>query len=211
MVAKTDRETLETVRRAHNALLNLWTQGQDRLLALTASMLELACDGKRSFEEICEALQLIKDRTDWVLELKLKKGNSAPTAPAFSRDMRKEGWTLIENVSRQITSITDPKLVPILKKGETSINGEEMVRRARAELNANLGQEDAEWLLEHQAEIPKEWRSYYLTFPGTVWQGEYGCRFVPCLRWGVAGWCLYFGWLGLDWLSGVRLLSVGKS
>ncbi len=128
----------------------------------------------------------------------------------LSRDMRKEGWTLTEKVSRKIASITDLKLVPILKKGETSINGEEMVRRARKELNANLGQEDAEWLLEHQSEIPKEWRSYYLTFPGTVWRDSFGRRRVTFLHWRGQRWYLDFRWLGHGWCSDDRLLPVGK-
>ncbi len=140
-----------------------------------------------------------------------QKIDKAGSTPAFSRDMRKEGWTLIENVSRKITSITDLMLIPILKNGENSINGEEMVRRARTELNANLDQEDAEWLLEHQAEIPKEWRKFYISLPGTVWQDLDGFRRVPCLDWRGGEWCLSFYWLALGWGSDGRLLSVGKS
>lgn len=138
------------------------------------------------------------------------RGEATAPAKPLVYDKTKDGWTRLEHVQRSITSITDLKLVPILKKGENSINGEEMVRRARAELNANFGQEDAEWLLEHQNEIPKEWRNYYLAFPGTVWQVSGGNRRVPYLGWFDAGWCLLFYWRDYDWRSGNRLLSVGK-
>ena len=131
--------------------------------------------------------------------------------PAFSRDMRKEGWELVEPGSkRTINSVSNLELVSFLKSGESSINGEEMVRRARKELDANLGQEDAEWLLEHQNEIPAELRKFYLTFPGTVWRGSGGSRRVPCLDWDGDRWCLFFGWLRSDWLSGDRALRPRK-
>lgn len=61
MVAKTDQERLELLKRIHNAMLGLWVDGQDRLLSLTASMLELTGDGKRGLEEVCVVLQAIKD------------------------------------------------------------------------------------------------------------------------------------------------------
>lgn len=85
-----------------------------------------------------------------------------------------------------------------------------MVRRARIELNANSGQEDAEWLLEHQEKIPVELRKYYLVFTGTIWQGSFGYRYVACLDWRGGQWILYFRWLGCDWYSHYRLVSSRK-
>ncbi|KKT82159.1 MAG: hypothetical protein UY12_C0014G0011 [Parcubacteria group bacterium GW2011_GWA2_47_8b] len=131
-------------------------------------------------------------------------------APVFSRDMRKEGWTLLEHVQRSITSVSDLELVPVLKKGEDCIDGEEMVRRARVELNANPGQEDAEWLLERQSEIPKDQRNFYLTFPGTLWRDDSSDRCVPCLYWDSGRWYLSFFWLESGWDSGGRLLRPRK-
>lgn len=132
------------------------------------------------------------------------------SAPVFSRDMRERGWKPLEHTSRRITSVADLELVSFLKPGEDRINGEEMVRRARHELNANLGQEDAEWLMEHQDQIPAEFRNFYLTFPGTVWQDSDGDRCVPCLYWYDGRWCLDFYWLEVDWISSVRLLRSRK-
>ena len=53
----------------------------------------------------------------------------------FKYDKRNDGWTLSENVSRRLTSVKIDG-VSFLKKGESYINGEEMVRRARTEFNA---------------------------------------------------------------------------
>ena len=55
--------------------------------------------------------------------------------PSFRHDKCKDGWTLSENVSRRLTSVKIDG-VSFLKKGESYINGEEMVRRARTEFNA---------------------------------------------------------------------------
>ncbi|MEK7576689.1 MAG: hypothetical protein AAB482_03255 [Patescibacteria group bacterium] len=108
---------------------------------------------------------------------------SAPTVTgAFKRDMRTEGWKLIENTSRRINSITDVEPVSFLKPCESHINGEEMVGRA-IKLEANYGQEDVEYLLEHHDEIPAELQSFYLVFPGTIWEDSNGSRSVPFLYW----------------------------
>ena len=101
-----------------------------------------------------------------------------------------------------------PDIVEFLKPGESSVNGELMKQRAK-ELNAHLGQYHAEYLLEHQELIPKEWQGkYYLVFLGTVWQDRDGDRFVPYLSWDGDGWYLSFDWLRGDWDSSVRLVRL---
>ena len=117
----------------------------------------------------------------------------------FKRDMRKEGWTLLENAPRRISSVIDG--VSFLKDGESFINGEELIRRACMELDANYGQEDAEWLLEHQDMIPAELRKFYLVFPATKVRSPGGFRRVPGLGWGGDQWGLGFRWLDGDWRS----------
>lgn len=126
-------------------------------------------------------------------------------------DKRMDGWKLLEHAPRRINSVDGLKLMPILKSGEDRVNGEEMVHRARVELDANLGQEDAEWLLEHEDLIPKEWRSYYIPFTATVWRDSDGYRSVASLFWLGGEWHLYWHWLDDGWDSRVSLLSVGKS
>src|SRR3989338_10392851 len=122
----------------------------------------------------------------------------------FSRDMRKEGWTLLEDVTvpEQI-SISGLEIFSFLKEGEDHISGEEMRSRAK-DMGANLGQKHAEYLLEHQADIPKDWRSFYLVFSGTCWRYPDGDLIVPCLGWSGGRWCLCFLWLGDGWGSNDR-------
>src|SRR3989344_4142449 len=124
----------------------------------------------------------------------------------FKRDMRKEGWTLLENAPRRISSIIDA--VPFLKN-KNSVKGDLMATRA-VELDANYGQEDAEWLLEHQDMIPVELRSYYLVFPATKWRGLDSRRYVPCLYWDGDRWVLDFHWLDDDFYSDVCLVRPRK-
>ena len=135
---------------------------------------------------------------------------SSVSTPIFVNDKTKDGWKLLENASRKISSIGDLELVTFLKKGENSINGKEIVRRARVELDANYGQEDAEWLLEHQNEIPVEFREYYIVFTGTIWQHAVGHRNVLYLHWSGRHWYLYFLWLDDGWYSDARLVRPRK-
>lgn len=142
---------------------------------------------------------------------KAVEGKFDGVAPAFVYNKTKDGWTLIENTPRRITSVRDLELVTFLKNGEVSVKGEEMVHRARVEFDANYGQEDAEYVLEHEVEIPKEFRPYYLVFPGTVWQDSHGNRYVSCLDWRGGRWILFFNWLRARlWFSVDRLVRPRK-
>ena len=156
-------------------------------------------EGSISFDATMQSLQLI-------VEGKFSRFST----PVFVNDKTKDGWKLVENTSRRIFSISDLELVSFLKQGESSINGEEMVCRACGELDANYGQEDAEWLLEHQNEIPVEFRKYYIVFTGTIWQSADGYRDVSYLRWDGGRWCLSFFWLVLVWDSGFRFVRLRK-
>lgn len=79
-------------------------------------------------------------------------------------------------------TVEDLILVPFLKRGESSVRGEILVERAQG-LKANNGRKFAEWLLEHENEIPVKFRKYTLAFPGTLWgAGDYN-RLMPYLYW----------------------------
>ncbi|MBI4086346.1 MAG: hypothetical protein HY433_03870 [Candidatus Liptonbacteria bacterium] len=131
-------------------------------------------------------------------------------AESFLYDRRNDGLTLVEDVPRRITSVRDLELVPFLKKDENSVNGEEMVSRARIELDTNYGQHDAEWVFAHQHEIPVEFRKFYLVFTGTVWRGAGGSRIVVYLHRDGERWILNFDWLRDDFDSGDRLVRPRK-
>jgi hypothetical protein len=124
----------------------------------------------------------------------------------FELDMRKEGWTLLENSPRRISGAIDA--VPFLKNGESSVKGKLMATRA-VELDANYGQEDAEWLLAHQDKIPAELREFYLVFPATKWQVLQNADDdpdVPYLFWDRYGWFLGSLCLDLNLVSGGYLV-----
>lgn len=124
----------------------------------------------------------------------------------FRFDKSKDGWTLVEDEGSQL-SVSGLEIVSFLKKVESSVSGESMRERAK-ELGANFGQRQAEYLLDHQAEIPAKWRDYYLVFPGTLWRASCGGLGVPCLAWLSGRWCLLFGWLDGGWGSRVRVLRL---
>jgi hypothetical protein len=178
------------------------TDQKARLLDLTTGMLELVRDGERSITDVCAVLQVIKDEQDFTAQL--------GSLQVFSRDMRKEGWKLIEDVGGLgEVIITDLEIISFLREGEKSVSGEVMRQRA-VKLGANLGQRQAEYLLEHQDEIPREFRKYYLVFPGTLWRASDGSLVVPYLSWDDGRWYLRFHWLRGDWHSHDRLLRPRK-
>lgn len=137
--------------------------------------------GSLNPEEVANAVQVIIDR-----------------GSLFKYDKRRDGWEMVEDVKFTLIDPANLELISILKPGEQYIGGEEAVRRARTDLHSNLDQRQAEYLLEHQHEIPEEFRKYYLVFTGTIWRSPGGYRSVSCLRWDGWKWFLYFRWLGHD-------------
>lgn len=126
----------------------------------------------------------------------------------FRYDKRKDNWTLLENAPRRISGSVVG--IPFHKNEEDRVGGEEMVRRDRLELNANLGQEDAEWLLDNQDKISAELRNFVLVFPATIWRCPGGYRRVPYLHWGGDRWYLFFSWLDDDFFRDYRLAAPCK-
>lgn len=100
----------------------------------------------------------------------------------FSQDMRKKGWALLEDTPQRITSARLLELVPFLKGEESSTSVKELIERAK-ELNANYGQRDAEYFLDHQEEIPKEFRDFKLVFTATLWESSDKRQHMPHLYW----------------------------
>ncbi|MBI4117137.1 MAG: hypothetical protein HY451_00375 [Parcubacteria group bacterium] len=136
------------------------------------------------------------------------EGRFGAVSGNFRFDKRKDGWTLLENAPRRISGVIDA--VPFLENGEPSVKGEVMATRA-IKLNANYGQEDAEWLLENQDKISVELRNFVLVFTATVWRDPDGRRFVPCLDWFGGRWFLRFFWLDRVWSSDDRLAAPRNS
>ena len=76
---------------------------------------------------------------------------------AFKNDKTKHGWVLVESTPKPKKFTMDLELVSFLKDGESYITGEEFLKRAK-DMKAEMNQYDAEYLLEHQDKIPKEWQ-----------------------------------------------------
>ena len=112
----------------------------------------------------------------------------------LKHDKTVDDWKLIKEGTKP-KKFPKLELVEFLEKGESYINGEEIIKRA-VKLKADLNQYHAEYLLEHQDEIPEEWREFCIVFPATVWRHRGGRRYVPCLRWDGDRWYLSFDWLG---------------
>ena len=179
------------------------TSQKARVLDLVTTALELVRDGKRDAGKFADVLQVVKDDPEFAARLL-----SPNSAPSFSRDMRKDGWELVEDVLEEAVPASRLELVSFLRRGESRVSGETWADVAEKQ-GASLGQRQAEYLLEHQGEIPSKWRDYYLVFPGTVWRGRDGRLYVPCLGWHGRQWCcLYFHWLENDWYSSDRLVRL---
>lgn len=122
-----------------------------------------------------------------------------PFRSSFVHDQGiRNGWVLLRNVPRSVISVgekdleKDLEIIPFLENREKVVTSLTMARRA-VELGANLGQEDAEYLLGHPEEIPWRFRCYTLFFPGTIWQRTSGREDVPVL-WYDSRWILDFTW-----------------
>ena len=97
------------------------------------------------------------------------------------------------------------ELVYFLNEGESSVTGDVMIERAKV-LNASLGEEDGKYILDHQGEIPEEFRGkVYLVFPG--WRNPpVSPQDFACLDWDGNRWYQRWYWLDRDWRENDRLL-----
>ena len=85
-----------------------------------------------------------------------------------------------------------------------SVRGDVMVSRAK-ELGANLGKEDCEFILAHQADIPVALRGK-IVFVFPDWRSPVDREDVAYVGWGGDGWYQFWGWLASGWLGFDRLL-----
>ncbi len=174
------------------------------------SMLRSALRASIGLRQQLEKNLLGDDGDTWEAELKkfLRREPcwAKGVEPNLRFDRRKDGLELLEHKPRTITAVSDLKLVPFLRDNEKLIRGYDLISRARYELDANYGQEDAEFLLEHQEEIPAEFRQFYLPFTATIWRQPDGDLFVAYLNFRGGRWGLGWGRLGGGFVAGGRLL-----
>lgn len=110
-------------------------------------------------------------------------------------------------------------------------NGEELIFDRAGKFGSRLGQQDAEFILQHQdhmgsfggipkeeiEEKPKRYKKskegYYgtLLFPGTVWadDSEHGVLYFPCLEWTGMSWFMCFFPVAASWSLSVWKMPAG--
>lgn len=92
---------------------------------------------------------------------------------------------------------------------ETSVVGSTMVERAK-EMLANLGEEDGQYLLDNQQDIPAALREK-VAFVFTSWRDPDNSEGVYYVGWRGDRWIRYWGWIGRGWLNDDRVLRRKKS
>ena len=97
------------------------------------------------------------------------------------------------------------ELLGFLRGNETSVAGRTMVKRAK-KMNANLGKEDGQHILDHQDEIPAILRGrVYLVF--TDWSHPDGFGGIACIHWEGGRWIQHWDWFVDDyWYGHFRVL-----
>jgi len=114
-----------------------------------------------------------------------------------------------EDVRMLATGLLEVTAIPIgdrvyesisyLNAGDTVIDGSTMVARAKRR-SAYSGEEECLYFLDHQEDIPVEFRDNVIfIFPG--WRSPEGYIFVACVGWGGGRWSRYWRGLDHDWLN----------
>jgi len=136
------------------------------------------------------------------------KANKLPSV-LLDENIAGKGWEIVEDVKPSKFEVKDLELVSFLEKDkdEESVKGE-VVRQRAVSLRANLGLDDAKYVLDHQIEIPVEFRGKFLLFPGTL----FDCLHIVCLFWKDGQWqpCFLPVGFGFDF-DDVDLLVRSKS
>ncbi|MBI2099710.1 hypothetical protein HYT45_04910 [Candidatus Uhrbacteria bacterium] len=119
---------------------------------------------------------------------------------------KKEDWELVEDMTKDSVPVAQLQLISFPERWEgVTLLGR--VKNFAKKERAILGQRQAECLLEHQEEIPPEWRNYYLFFPGTIYRESDHLLFLY-LYWYGDKWHLDFDRFGLFLVPYVRVVGL---
>ena len=120
-----------------------------------------------------------------------------------------EGWSIEEEDERSLAltevDLNEIRFETMLKRGETSITGEEKLKRLKTSGNIRLDAKIFYTLWENKNLIPESWKEKvngsirFIYFDGTVLCSPRGSRYVLCLCWVGGGWHWRCNWLGLGW------------
>lgn len=95
-------------------------------------------------------------------------------------------------------------ILGFLREGKTSLLGSTVVERAK-QMSANLGEEDGQYLLDHQQDIPATLRGK-VAFVFTDWRHPGSPVDVCCVSWDGGRWVRNWDWLGDHWYDSDRVL-----
>lgn len=118
-----------------------------------------------------------------------------------------EGWSIVEEDERSLllTEIDLTKIVfkTMLKDAESSVIGEEKLKRLIVSGSICLDAKVFQTLWENQYLIPENWKktNHFIHFEGTVLRGYCGNRCVLYLFWHDGEWHWSFSWLFGKWNS----------
>jgi len=128
------------------------------------------------------------------------------TTPFNPAEFIGDSWTIEEEDKRSLAltevDFDEIRLETTLKKGETSINGEEKLKRLEKAGHIRLDAKVFQTLWKDKTLIPESWKKmdgYTIYFNGTILRGPNGSRCVLCLYWSGGEWRWDYCWLALDW------------
>lgn len=122
-----------------------------------------------------------------------------------------EGWTVFREDTEGLGGfeVKNLELVIILEGKELFVWGFDICNRAR-DKGVNLSLKDGKYILDHQDEIPKEFRPYWILLPGTLVRDHDVGLYVPLLFWDGERWYLDFHRLEIGWSFRVRFVRPRK-
>ncbi len=122
------------------------------------------------------------------------------------------GWTIEEQDENSLKleelDLTKVRFETGLNEEESSIQGEEKLRRLKTAGHIRLDANVLRTLWENQTLIPASWKepingnARLIYFDGTILRDSGGHRFVLCLRWNGGEWNWRCCWLDYGWSAG---------
>lgn len=119
------------------------------------------------------------------------------------------GWSIVEEDERSLklgeVDLTKVNFETMLKDRESSVVGEEKLKRLKDAGHIRLDAKVFQTLWENQHLIPEAWKeptngnTTYVFFDGTLLRNSSGDRYVLYLYWSDGEWDWHCPWLGNEW------------
>src|SRR3989344_103272 len=140
----------------------------------------------------------------WEVLRRVMEGTLNPDAVATAFQQIAEGTQDMLPTEMTVGNRTY-KILGFLRGDEKSVIDHTMVERAK-EMNANLGEDDGQFLLDNQQDIPVALGGGKVVFVFTDWHEPYDPSLVDCVRWRGGRWVQYWRWLDYGWGGHGRVL-----